>query len=30
MIIHPRMFAPYDKGWAEVPFLAGGPRDEDV
>ena len=30
MIIHPRMFAPYDKGWVEVPFLAGGPRDEDV
>ena len=28
MIIHPRMFAPYDKGWAEVPFIAGGPRDD--
>ncbi len=27
MIIYPRMFAPYDKGWAEVPFLTGGPRE---
>jgi ketosteroid isomerase-like protein len=26
MIINPRMFAPYEEGWAEVPFLAGGPR----
>ncbi|SVE34234.1 uncharacterized protein METZ01_LOCUS487088, partial [marine metagenome] len=22
--------APYDKGWVEVPFLAGGPRDDDA
>ena len=28
MIVSPRMFAPYEQGWAEVPFMAGGPRDE--
>lgn len=30
MIISPKMFAPYGEGWAEVPFLAGGPRDDDL
>ena len=27
MIIHPRLFAPYEGGWAETKFVAGGPRD---
>ena len=28
MIIHPRMFAPYEGGWAETTFIQGGPRDD--
>ena len=28
MVISPRMFAPYEDGWAEVPFVVGGPRDD--
>ena len=28
MIIHPKMFAPYEGGWAETTFVAGGPRDD--
>ena len=27
MRVHPRLFAPYEQGWAEVPFMAGGPRE---
>lgn len=29
MIIDPKMFAPYDGGWVETPFIAGGPRNDD-
>ena len=29
MIIDPKMFAPYEGGWAETPFIAGGPRDDE-
>ena len=28
MVIDPRFFAPYEGGWAETMFVAGGPRDE--
>ncbi len=27
MIISPKMFSPYEQGWAEVQFAAGGPRE---
>jgi hypothetical protein len=28
MIIDPKMFAPYEGGWAETTFVAGGPRSD--
>ena len=28
MIIDPKMFAPYEGGWAETTFVAGGPRED--
>ena len=27
MTVNPRLFAPYEQGFAEIPFLAGGPKD---
>ncbi len=28
MIIDPKLFAPYEGGWVETPFIAGGTRDD--